>query len=91
MIQVFKYPNTIWGANPNTEYQILFGIEKIRIPHTNTTIWSNYSNSIEIPNSLFIKIISIYLVIASKILINSIEWASNIACTFIDVANNVDQ
>ena len=36
--------------NLNTEYQILFGIEKIRIPNTNITIWSNYSNTIRIPN-----------------------------------------
>ena len=36
----------------NTEYQILFGIEIIRIINTNTTIPSNYSNSIQIPNYL---------------------------------------
>ena len=39
---------------PNTEYyleyRILFGIEIIRIPNTNTTIQSNYFNSILIPN-----------------------------------------
>ena len=34
----------------NTKYQILFGIEIIRISNTNTTIRSNYSNSIQIPN-----------------------------------------
>ena len=49
-----NYSNTqiLFGVprNPNTEYRILFGIEKIRIPNTNTTIWSNYSNSIRIPN-----------------------------------------
>ena len=30
----------------NTKYQILFDIEKIQIPNPNTTIRSNYSNSI---------------------------------------------
>ena len=48
-VQLFEYPNTIWGAK-KPEYRILFGIEKIRIPNTNTTIRSNYSNSIRIPN-----------------------------------------
>ena len=37
---------------PNTEYRILFGIEIIRIPNRNTTIWSNCSNKIQIPNYL---------------------------------------
>ena len=32
------------------EYRILFGIGKIWIPNTNTTIQSNYLNSIRIPN-----------------------------------------
>ena len=49
-----NYSNTriLFGVpkNPNTEYQILFGIEKIRIPNTNTTFRSNYSNSIQIQN-----------------------------------------
>ena len=36
----------------NGEYGILFSIEIIWIPNTNTTIWSNYSNSIQIPNYL---------------------------------------
>ena len=49
-----NYSNTriLFGVpkNPNTEYRILFGIEKSRIPNTNTTIRSNYSNSIRIPN-----------------------------------------
>ena len=36
--------------NPNNKNQILFGIEKILIPNTNTTIRSNYLNSIRIPN-----------------------------------------
>ena len=48
-VQLFEYPNTIRGAK-KPEYRILFGIEKIRIPNTNTTIRSNYSNSIRIPN-----------------------------------------
>ena len=44
---VFEYRNTLRGAKKmNTEYQILFSIEIIRIPNTNTTVWSNYSNSI---------------------------------------------
>ena len=34
----------------NTKYQILFVTEMIRIPNMNTSIWSNYSNSIPIPN-----------------------------------------
>ena len=39
--------------NPNTEYRILFGIKKIQIPNTNSTIWSNYSNTeYKIPNSI---------------------------------------
>ena len=50
----FNYSNTqiLFGVpkNPNTKYRILFSIEKIRIPNTNTTIRSNYSNSIRIPN-----------------------------------------
>ena len=33
----------------NTKYKILFGIEIIWIPNSNTTIWSNYLNSIRIP------------------------------------------
>ena len=52
-----NYSNTriLFGVpkNPNTEYRILFGIEKIRIPNINTTIRSNYSNSIRIPNYSF--------------------------------------
>ena len=35
---------------PNTEYRILLGIEIIPTPNTNTTIWSNYSNT-----ELFVK------------------------------------
>ena len=31
--------------SPNTKYWILFGIEKIQIPNTNSTIWSNYLNT----------------------------------------------
>ena len=46
---VFEYPNTIRGAK-KSEYKILFGIEIIRIPNMNTTIRSNYSKSIRIPN-----------------------------------------
>ena len=50
-----NYSNTqiIFGVpkNMNTKYRILFRIEKIRIPNTNTTIRSNYSNSIRIPNN----------------------------------------
>ena len=38
--------------NPNTEYQILYGVKKIRIPNTNTAVWSNYSNNIWILNYL---------------------------------------
>ena len=50
-VQLFEYPNTIRVAkNPNTEYRILLGIGKSQIPNTNTTIRSNYSNSIRIPN-----------------------------------------
>ena len=46
----FKYLNSIWGAKKNkTQYRILLGIEIIRIPNR-TTICSNYSNSIQIPN-----------------------------------------
>ena len=37
---------------PNTKYQILFGIEIIRIPNMKTTIRSNYLISIQIPNYL---------------------------------------
>ena len=41
-----RISNTIWyWENPNTEYRILFGIKKIRIPNTNSTIRSNYSNT----------------------------------------------
>ena len=29
----------------NTKYQILFGIEEIGIQNTNSTIWSDYSNT----------------------------------------------
>ena len=35
-----------------TEYQILFGIQIIQIPITNTTVRSNYLNIIQIPNYL---------------------------------------
>ena len=49
-----QYSNTriLFGVpkKPNTEYRILFGNEKILIPNTNTTIWSNYSNKIRRPN-----------------------------------------
>ena len=38
--------------NLNTKCQILFSIDKILIPNMNTTIWSNYSNIIRIPNYL---------------------------------------
>ena len=52
-VQLFEYPNTIWGEkNLNTEYRILFGIGKILISNTNTTIRSHYLNSILIPNYL---------------------------------------
>ena len=46
--------NTIrYCENPITEYQILFGIEKIQIPNMNSTIGSNYSNTkYLIPNSI---------------------------------------
>ena len=44
LVQLFVYPNTIGGAK-KPEYQILFGIEKIRIPNTTTTIRSNYLNT----------------------------------------------
>ena len=37
-------------VSENTKYWIILGIEIIRIPNTNTTIRSNYSNSIWIPN-----------------------------------------
>ena len=51
-----NYLNTriLFGVqkNLNTEYWILFGIGKIRIRNTNTTIRSNSSNSIQIPNYL---------------------------------------
>ena len=51
-----RYYNTdmLFGVpkKTNTGYQILFRIEKIRIPNTNTTIRSNYFNSIWIPNYL---------------------------------------
>ena len=51
---LIRYSNTqiLFGVpkKPNTEYRILFGIEKTRILNTNTTIRSNYLNSIEIPN-----------------------------------------
>ena len=33
---------------PKKKYLILFGIEKIRMPNTNTTIRSNYPNSTEL-------------------------------------------
>ena len=50
------YSNTqiLFGGpkKPNTEYRILFGIEKTQILNTNTTIRSNYFNSIQIPNYL---------------------------------------
>ena len=43
-ITKYRTLNAIWyWENPNTEYQILFSIEKIWIP--NSTIWSNYSNT----------------------------------------------
>ena len=51
-----RYTNTrilfVVPKKPNTEYRKLFGIEIIRIPNMNTTIWSYYSNSIQIPNYL---------------------------------------
>ena len=50
-VQLFEYPNTIRGAK-KPQYRILFGSENIRIPNTNTTILSNYFNSIRIPNYL---------------------------------------
>ena len=45
-ITEYQISNTIlhW-ENPNTEYRILFGIEKIVIPNRNSTIWSYYSNT----------------------------------------------
>ena len=51
-----NYSNTriLFGVpkSLNTKYQILFSIEKIRIPNMNNTIRSNYLNSIWIPNYL---------------------------------------
>ena len=45
-IMDYQIPNTIrYWQNPNTKYQILFGIKKIRIINLNSTIWSNYSNT----------------------------------------------
>ena len=50
--EIIKYRilNTIcYWENQNTEYRVLFRSEKIWIPNINSTIWSNYSNSISIP------------------------------------------
>jgi hypothetical protein len=47
LIQLLEYPNTILGAK-KPQYRILFGIKKIQIPNTNTTVLSNYLNSIRI-------------------------------------------
>ena len=45
-ITEYRISNTIrYWEKPNTEYRILFGIKKIRIPNTNSTIRSNYSNT----------------------------------------------
>ena len=50
-IEKIGIPNTeYYLLLRKTEYRIPFVIEKIRIPNTNTTIRSNYSNSIPIPN-----------------------------------------
>ena len=50
----YRIMNTIWyWQNPNTKYQIPFGIEKNLIPNMNSTIWSNYSNTKYLtPNSI---------------------------------------
>ena len=41
----YQIPNTIrYWQNQNTKYQILFGIKKIQILNSNSTIRSSYSN-----------------------------------------------